>query len=90
MNQEIESDYDILKELETIKRKPDKPEPKATSERQYWIQKTATMLGVQFTTVLWKTITWPTPWIQENYANAMKNGKPPARLWNGLYKKAKQ
>lgn len=82
-----DSDYDILKEL--AERKPRKPEPviKATSQRQYWIQLTADMLKVPFTTVLWKTINWPVEWIGDFYTYCMKNGNPPARLWYGLYKK---
>jgi len=62
---------------------------KATSKRAYFIELTANMLKVPFKVVLWKTINWPEEWIFENYENAMKNGSPPARLWNGLYKKSK-
>ena len=82
-----QSDCDILKDLETRERKPDKPEPKATSKRQYAIQLTADMLKVPFKTVLWKTIVWPTDMILDFYTYCMKNGNPPAKLWWGLIKK---
>lgn len=86
MNEEP-SDYDILKELS--ERKPRKTEavPKATSERQLFVQQTADMLGVPFKIALWKTINWPTDWIREFYFYCMKNGNPPRRLWYGLYKR---
>lgn len=71
-------------------RPKEKPAPKATSKRQLFIQLTADMLKVPFKTVLFKTINWPVDWIQENYEYCMKEGKPPARLWNYLYKKSKQ
>jgi hypothetical protein len=68
------------------KRKPDKPEPSAKSQREYWILKTCNMLGVPFKTVLWKTINWPTDWIAEYYNYCMKEGDPPAKMWWGLMK----
>lgn len=82
-NERLEEEY----ESAPRPRPPEKKEKQATSERQYWIQKTADMLKAPFKVVLWKTINWPTPWIQEMYAYCMKEGNPPAKLWYGLYKK---
>lgn len=86
--EDYESDYDILKQLEEMpKRKPEK-QIKASSRRQFFIQQTADMLGVNFKTVLWKTILWPEDWIGDFHQYCLKNGKPPARLWWGLIKKS--
>ena len=60
---------------------------KFRNERQMWIQETADMLKVDFSTVLWKTINWPTAWIRDHYLQC-KNPEVdnPAQRWWGLIK----
>ena len=60
----------------------------ATSQRAYWIDLTAQMLGRKFKMVAGLTRDWPETWISDMYLNCYKTEEP-ARLWWGLRKKNK-
>jgi len=59
-----------------------------SSERAYWISRTAKRLKIPFRSVLYKTIDWELIWIKEMYLHCDKADNF-GRLWFGLIKKHK-
>ena len=61
----------------------------ATSQRAYWIDLTAKMLGRQFKMVAGLTRDWPEKWIEDIYLTAKSFEKNAPALWWKLYKQTK-